>query len=338
MQRQFPGLQQQSRDGRYKFILGMPVEGEEYDFWVIQGKGIRQKATAHVARENTIFLSTEPRTVLDYPKDYLQQFGLVCTCQPQTKGSNVVLAPPVLPWYVGNRWNTDKNCYEYTLDYDALANIHPDKSKLLSVITSNKAFTRGHVHRIHFVERLKQHFGNRLDIFGHGFNSFNDKFDVLAPYKYHIVIENVSQDYYWTEKLSDAFLAECLPIYHGCTNVNNYFSQQAMVNININNPDETIATIESVMAANEWEVRRSAIMQAKELALNKYNMFEVSASLCDRLNADAPKQLITMHPCHSMNSWHNVRNYLFTRSLFQLEQRIHNIFHSDSLLATTLDD
>ena len=62
-------------------------------------------------------------------------------------------------------------------------------------------------------------------IFGKGINGFEDKWDTLRDYKYHIVIENSSFDDYWTEKLADNYLAECFPFYHGCKNINKYFDK-----------------------------------------------------------------------------------------------------------------
>lgn len=56
-----------------------------------------------------------------------------------------------------------------------MTNETPKKTKLISVITSNKAFTKGHLKRIEFVEKLKAYYGDKLDVFGQGFNSFEDK-------------------------------------------------------------------------------------------------------------------------------------------------------------------
>ena len=43
------------------------------------------------------------------------------------------------------------------------------------MISSNKAFTDGHRQRLKFVEALKEHFGENIDVFGRGINSFADK-------------------------------------------------------------------------------------------------------------------------------------------------------------------
>lgn len=319
-----------SLDGRYQFFINEPVE--DPDFWVVQGKGLRQQQTCHVAPANTIVLATEPRSVLVYPQKYLRQFGMVCTCQEQTRHPNVHLGPAILPWFVGYRRDGD-NTYTYDKDYDTLSCQKVEKKdKLISVITSNKAFTDGHIRRIKFVERLKAYYGDRLDVFGRGFQEFDDKWDVLAPYKYHIVIENSSQDYYWTEKLSDCFLCDTYPLYYGCTNVERYFPADSLTKIDINDFDGTVKTIDRIIADDTYAKASDALAESKRLVLDKYNMFEYIASLCDTLNPDAPKQSVTLNPCHSMDDLHNVWNYTVMRGLFKLKMQLINCFCGNNLL------
>lgn len=83
-----------SLDGRYKFYIDEDIE--DPDFWVVQGKGLRQEKSCKVAPENTIMLTTEPRSILVYPKKYLNQFGMVCTCQEKTKHPNIHFGPAIL--------------------------------------------------------------------------------------------------------------------------------------------------------------------------------------------------------------------------------------------------
>ena len=322
MSRQTRGHGLTSLDGRYRFILDDSCE--EPDFWVVQGKGIRQQQTCRVAPENTIMLTTEPRPVLVYPDKYLRQFGMVCTCQEQTRHPNVHFGPAILPWFVGYTEDADGNC-RYTFDYDCLSQPSDpgEKTRLISVITSNKAFTRGHLDRIRFVERLKAHYGDRLDVYGRGFRSFDDKWDVLRPYKYHIVIENTSQRYYWTEKISDCLLAETFPFYYGCTNLSDYFPAEAFLPIDVRQPEQAIALIDKAIAEGTYEQRQPVLAQCKQRVLNEYNMFEYTARLCDTLNPDAPKREVTLSPCRSGLNAENFLNYTFKRNYYELLTRLH---------------
>lgn len=312
-----------SLDGRYQFLIGDDVK--DADFWVIQGKGLRNEETCNVAPENTIMLTTEPRSILIYPHKYLKQFGLVCTCQQQTKHPNIHLGPAILPWFVGyDERLEDNDDFEATLDYDILKQTSPKKKKLISVITSNKAFTKGHIDRIRFVKKLKEHFGEQIDIFGRGFNSFGDKWEVLADYKYHIVIENSSQNYYWTEKLGDCFLAETYPFYYGCTNIDEFFPKDSYTPIDICKPEEAIRIIEDAIANDVYEDKRETLHECKDLCLDHYNMFEYIATLCDSLDASKQKKEVTLKPCKSGNDWHNLWNYLVTRTYYKWKNKIVN--------------
>ena len=330
MSRQTKGHSLCSLDGRYLFILDDSCE--DPDFWVVQGKGVREAQTCRVAPENTIMLTTEPRSVLVYPDAYLRQFGMVCTCQPQTRHPHVHFGPAILPWFVGYTEDHDGTCH-YTLDYDRL--VQPsdvsEKTRLISVITSNKAFTQGHLDRIRFVEKLKAHYGDQLDVFGRGFRSFDDKWDVLRPYRYHIVIENTSQPYYWTEKISDCFLAETFPFYYGCTNLADYFPEASFLRIDIRQPEQAIALIDAAIAQQQYEQATDVLANCKQKALNEYNMFEYVARLCDTLNPDAPKQEVTIHPCHSGLTWENFCNYTFKRNYYELRTKLHYLIKGQTL-------
>jgi hypothetical protein len=70
----------------------------------------------------------------------------------------------------------------------------------------------------------------------------------VSSYKYSFAIENFHNEYYWSEKIADCFLAWTMPIYYGCEYINNFFPLEAMIRIDINDPDvveiikESIAT------------------------------------------------------------------------------------------------
>ena len=161
-----------------------------------------------------------------------------------------------------------------------------------------------------------------MDVFGEGFHDFGDKWDVLAPYKYHIVIENSSEPYYWTEKLGDCFLAKTFPFYYGCKNVDDFFPRQAYEPIDIHRPKDAIQIIDQQVSQHRYEQSVDALELCKQKMLDEWNMFEFIANLCDTLNPDAPKTPITLHPCHSMDDWHNVLNYTLKRNYFKLKQKL----------------
>lgn len=316
--------------GKYKFYINEIIP--DPDFVVVRGKELKNVTTFNVAPENLILTTSEPLSVLAYPKDYCSQFGMVCSCQETLKHKNVVYTPAILPWFAGLSLPAAK-ATRPPIDFDTLkAMPTPQKSKLISVVSSNKAFTSGHVKRIEFVERLKEYYGDKLDVYGRGYRDFSDKLDVTLPYKYQIVIENCSNKYYWTEKLADCYIGESFPIYYGCTNISDYFPDGSYAKIDINDFDASVKAIDALLARDAYEEAKPLLKECKELVLEDYNMFNVVARYLDTLDPSRPKKKIVVKPANSLHSWHNVYNYVVRRNVFKLKRSFAKLFKKDVIV------
>lgn len=320
--RQLPCSKNISICGKYEFHVDDDIDNP--DFWVVRNKYIRTKTTCNINPGNTILMLSEPLSVMSYPESYCNQFGMLCSCQNGKKHRNVHYMQAILPWFVGINPKTGQVtnpdiCYDYLKTHS-----FPQKTKLISVITSNKAATKGHQARIEFVKKLKQHYGNLIDVYGNGVNNFDDKWDVLAPYKYHISIENSSSKYYWTEKISDCYLAGTFPIYYGCTNIGDYFPENSYKTIDINDFEGAVKIIDSIIENETYSQSsiQNALEQAKNLVLDDYNMFNVIAKCCDMLNPDAPKKKYTLRPAITMLDWHSVYREVVSRNFFKLKKKL----------------
>lgn len=256
--------------GNYKFYINEPVE--ECDYWVIYSKGEKQNNHTKVSKENLILLTGEPEPIYHYAPGFISKFGRVLTSRKDINHSNITHIQPAQPWWIGRKM-LQNGKIEFVSDYNELSKPVKNKKKLISVITSLKGFTQGHKDRINFVKKLKDHFGDQLDVFGKGINGFEDKWDTLENYKYHIVIENSSFDDYWTEKLADNYLAECFPFYYGCKNINKYFDKNAYELIDINDFETSVKIIEEGIANNLYKKRYEALTQAKKSVMEEYNIF-----------------------------------------------------------------
>ena len=270
--RQTPGST--GRWGDCQFLVDN--DDPDCDFWVVYGP-MRQDQTANCPKGNTILFDDEPPDVRVYDRRYVRQFGTVMCCQPQVDHPNLILGRPAPPWHVGvNRMNE-----AMIFDYDAFrAMTHVDKSKLISVVCSSKAATAGHRLRLRFVERLREHFGARIDTFGRGFMPVGDKWEAVAPYMYHIVLENSSIVGNFSEKLTDSYLAGAYPLYYGCPNLSDYFPPQSYSPIDIHDPGKAIETIEQVISDDLYESRLQSVWEARRLVLDRYNFFAVLAQVC----------------------------------------------------------
>ena len=100
-----------------------------------------------------------------------------------------------------------------------------EKTKLVSMIASNKRMCEGHVRRLQFVDKFR----DKLDFYGRGFNEISCKEDGLRDYMFSVGIENAVYDTYFTEKLTDCFACGTIPIFYGCKGVTEYFNEDGII-------------------------------------------------------------------------------------------------------------
>jgi len=109
-----------------------------------------------------------------------------------------------------------------------LNEIDISKKNMASLIASAQNQHPGHKLR-HAVVNHIQKFKIDIAVIGRGYKPFEKKEDGLKSYKYSIIIENSSEDNYFTEKLVDACLLETVPIYWGAPNISEYFDVKGFI-------------------------------------------------------------------------------------------------------------
>lgn len=102
--------------------------------------------------------------------------------------------------------------------------IYP-KNKLVSIIASGKKELPGHRLRHEIIHDLK----DSISVFGNGYNPIKNKIQGLKDYMFHIVVENVKKDFWFTEKLIDCLVTGCVPIYHGCPSIHEFFNPEGFI-------------------------------------------------------------------------------------------------------------
>jgi hypothetical protein len=262
--------------GNYKFVIDDDLK--ECDFWIIYCDYKLKDETIKCNPNNIIFVPGEGTHTSPYFYQYfLDQFGAIITVQKQLKHRNLIYTHNANPWFVGK-------------SYDELSSMQiSQKTKLISIISSNKAFTEGHVNRLKFVNEIKSHFGDKIDVFGRGIKDFDDKWDVLANYKYSIAIENDYCEDWVTEKFIDCLLAYTYPIYYGCPNLEKYFPSDSFQRIDINDIEGSIKIIESLIDTDVYESKLQQIAIARDIALNKENLFPFLVNIINNFNPDLEK-------------------------------------------------
>lgn len=106
-----------------------------------------------------------------------------------------------------------------------------DKTKLLSIIASDKRQTEGHRLRHISIDVLKSN-NIQIDVYGRRYRPIDYKLESLKDYAFSLVIENSRSDYYFTEKLIDSFITGTVPIYWGCPSIGDFFNLDGMIIFN----------------------------------------------------------------------------------------------------------
>lgn len=116
------------------------------------------------------------------------------------------------------------------------------KEFCITTLVGGKNFLPGHEFRHSFLEKLPLIKNIKVDVF----NSINFPNNNFESYKiitdkscknelfysqFHIAVENISIDNWFTEKLIDCFQTKTIPIYFGCPNITNFFDKRGFFHI-----------------------------------------------------------------------------------------------------------
>ncbi|MDA9301693.1 glycosyltransferase family 10 [Amylibacter sp.] len=154
-----------------------------------------------------------------------------------------------------------------------LDEIDIQKKNMVSLIASAQNQLKGHKLRHKIAKYIKY---NDLDIavIGRGYKPFKNKEDGLKLFRYSIVIENSSEQDYFTEKVVDACLLETIPIYWGAPNISKYFDIRGF--IVCNSSDEIVDALKN-LSIKDYNRKIKWIKKNKETALYHANYMKRAA-------------------------------------------------------------
>lgn len=177
--------------------------------------------------------------------------------------------------YNNNEWHLSKT-------YLQLSNEPIVKTEnILSTVLSSKYTDIGHTKRIDFVKFLEKK-GMPIHVFGDNKWKYKDykgslpyhcKDNAILPYKYTFNAENNDIPNYYTEKLIDGILGECLTFYWGCPNVRKYIDNRAYVQLELSNFEKDYETIMRAIGEDLYTQRLPFIKEAKKKILNELQFF-----------------------------------------------------------------
>ena len=162
----------------------------------------------------------------------------------------------------------------------------PKKTRVLSSVTSGLYVLPGHRKRLDFLcfidDKIEIDVYGNIKYFDHsrpetlmrlsnycGSLPPFRKERGLFPYKYTFAAENSSERNYFTEKIVDAILSECLCFYWGCPNIEDYLDPRAYILLDLDDFEGSLETIRRAIRACEWEKRITIIRKEKMKILNE---------------------------------------------------------------------
>ena len=93
------------------------------------------------------------------------------------------------------------------------------------------------------------------------------KSDALRDYMFSIEMENASLQNYFTEKILDCFATGTVPIYSGCSNIEEYFNPDGIIQYN---DSRELTTILDSLDEATYHSKKKAIEENYHIAMDKY--------------------------------------------------------------------
>ena len=245
---------------------------EETILWdiVVVYENITRPITIKCRKGGLIYVAGEPPMMRPLPNAFLKQFDYVVIPNIKSEHSNKLLSHGFLNWSLGVNFRTKQHRY----DFESLKNLVPNKTRNISIVTSDKKIMPGHNIRMAIIKKLKKDFPGRIDYFGFGHNPIDYKADALLPYRFHICMENCCAPYYWTEKFSDPILAYAVPIYWGCSNIDSYFNKRGYIKFSSSDYNELKKIISEILEKPQksYEKYLSYLILNRKILMDKENL------------------------------------------------------------------
>lgn len=194
-----------------------------------------------------------------------------------------IITPPFVHWH--HAYNSKSRfLYNGILPFKNL--IHNNiKNKLEKVFILDSHINNipGHQLRINFIESITN---LNFDLYGsplwNNHNLYKDKlnsfkFNIQEKYKYSLVIENQYDDIYWSEKITDSYLANSFPIYYGSKSIKDFFPEGSYYSLN--NLSPTATDLNYLLSNVNDIIDNEALFEARNLVLFKYNIFNIFSNL-----------------------------------------------------------
>ena len=182
---------------------------ENSDVYAITDDFVMKNEYKKIARDKKVALLIEPRAIVpeayEYISKHYDEFKYVFTGDDE-----LLKLPNAKPIIWGGVWYREEN---------------PKKTKLISMICSNKELCELHKER----KRIARKYKDKIDVYGtiDGGTYIDD--NIHKDYMYEVVIENDIQNIWLTEKICNCFATKTIPIYYGARKIDDYFNSEGII-------------------------------------------------------------------------------------------------------------
>jgi hypothetical protein len=200
----------------------------------------------HIPKQNVIGLAFEPYVYLGLTEEFVQY--AIKYIGKYFIGDTMGLPEPFIEGF------------SYMWHNPPLKQL-PIKTKIMSMMISDKASQSGHIYRHELVQKILQT-NLPIDIYGRGckfYKHLNDprirgefvEGEPYNDYQYHICIENCQTNHYFSEKIMNPLISNTIPVYMGCRNIDSYFPD--MVIKLSGNIEEDISILRQLIIDTKFE-------------------------------------------------------------------------------------
>lgn len=179
------------------------------DVYAITDDFVMKNEYKSISKDKKVALLIEPRAIVpeayEYIKTHYNEFKYVFTGDDE-----LLKLPNAKPIIWGGVWYREEN---------------PKKTKLISMICSNKEMCDLHKER----KRIARKYKDKIDVYGtiDGGEYVDD--NIHKDYMYEVVIENDIQNIWFTEKICNCFANKTIPIYYGARDIGKYFNESGII-------------------------------------------------------------------------------------------------------------
>ncbi len=241
------------------------LDCRDYDWLVVYDEIPRRipELDVYCSPEHTILVTQEPPVIKVQPPCYTRQFRYMLTTH-----SPDICRHPGYRRGAGSLMGMTGHRFEELVTLP-----ERPKSKLISAICTRKLMTHTEHSKRH---KLFEYLLANLPDFtwkGQGIDPIDMKYEALDEFKYHIAVENSTMDYHWTEKIADSMMSLCLTFYSGDPKLEQVLPPESFIRIPIDDPPRALAIIQQAIADNAYEKRLPAILEARRLLVERYNLY-----------------------------------------------------------------